>query len=188
MNWVDILILAVFVVAVVTGFRRGLIGQVSSIAAVVIGLIGCRMFGSTVSGWFGWMVPDSLESGPMAEFIPAVVANALIYTLVYYVVRIAGKLLRLAAKLLLMGPLDRALGVVFSLFKWCLGLSIVLNLWLALYPDSDAVSKSTVGGGKAVVTVMEIAPWLWGTVSAELAHPDGEADDTQSTTDAVAAL
>ena len=45
----DIAILIVFAVSAVMGFRRGLIAQVGSVAAIIIGIIACRMFGAQVT-------------------------------------------------------------------------------------------------------------------------------------------
>lgn len=172
MNWINLLLLAAAVVAVITGFRRGLIGQMGSLAAVVFGLILCRAMGPTVTGWLGFLTPDALLNTPMAGFIPSVVANALIYTAVYYGVRFLASSLRLLAKLMLMGMLDRILGVVFSIIKWTVGLSVALNLWFALFPMSDSVKQSTVCGGAVVEAVMDVAPWMWGIATAQMAEPE----------------
>lgn len=168
MNWVDILLIVVGVVAVFSGLRRGLIGQLGSLAAVVGALICCRMFGNVLTGWFEGLVPDKLDGTAMAAFIPAVASNALVYTAVYYLIKLVAGAVRHTVGLMLMGPLDRVLGVVFALFKWGLGASLVLNLWLALFPTTTAVKDSTLGGGVAVESVMELAPWLWGTAGRHL--------------------
>ena len=41
----DILIIAVFIASAVMGYRKGLIGQIGSVAAIIIGILACRMFG-----------------------------------------------------------------------------------------------------------------------------------------------
>lgn len=168
MNWVDILLLAVFAVAVITGLRRGLIGQIGSVAALAGGLLACRMFGNVLAGWLTPLVPDDMAGSLTATFIPAVLSNAIVYISVYYLIRLVAGALRMTVKLMLMGPLDRGLGVVFALFKWGLGASVALNLWLALFPGSCAVKESTLGGGVAVESIMELAPWLWGTAGRRL--------------------
>ena len=185
MNRLDILLIVVFVAAVVTGFRRGLIGQIGAVAAVVIGLIGCRLFGDSVSGMFCSFVPASMQGTVMQQFIPTALANALIYTVVYYLVKFLAGSLRMVAKLMLMGPLDRALGIVFSLFKWGLGLSVGLNAWMALFPTSNAVRNSTLGGGVAVETVMELAPWAWGITKAQFEALNHEPRETADASEAL---
>lgn len=176
---IDILLIVVFGVAVLTGLRRGLIGQVASIAAVVLSIVACRMFGGVLAGAFGFLVPASLECTPMAGFIPAVASNTVIYTAVYYAVKFFAGALRATARMLLMGPLDRVGGAIFSVFKWGFGLSVALNLWLAVCPTSDFVKRSTIGGGVAVENLMELAPWVWG-IATDLCAPDSApAENTQ---------
>lgn len=180
MNWVDLLLLVVFAVAVFSGLRRGLIGQLGSLAAVVAALVSCRIFGDVLTGWFQGLVPEKLDTTPMATFIPAVASNALVYTAVYYLVKLVAGAARHTVRLMLMGPLDRVLGVIFALFKWGLGASLVLNIWLALYPSSTAVRDSTLGGGVAVESVMELAPWLWGTAGRQLLDHDDDSSGSAS--------
>lgn len=43
MTFIDILIVIVFGMAVFMGLRRGFIGQLASVAAIVIAVIACRI-------------------------------------------------------------------------------------------------------------------------------------------------
>ena len=88
----------------------------------------------------------------------------------------------------MLGPVDRALGAIFSVLKWGVGLSVVLNLWLALFPKSDFVKESTIGGGIAAENLMELAPWAWGLATHGVLDSDdngeaGEADTTDAAAD-----
>ncbi len=172
MNWVDTLLLLVMAVAVFNGLRRGLIGQLGSLAAVVGALLCCRIFGNVLTGWFQGLVPDELSCKGLETFLPAVASNAVVYAAVYYLIKLVAGALRHTVRLMLMGPLDRVLGVIFALFKWGLGASLVLNMWLVLFPSSPSVKESTLGGGVAVESVMELAPWLWGTAGRQMLDRD----------------
>ncbi len=176
---IDIVLIIVFGIAVFTGLRRGLIGQAASIAAVVIAFIACRAFGSAFAGALSFLVPSRLEGTPMENFIPMVISNSLVYLAAYYLVKIIAGAIRATMRMFLMGPLDRVLGVIFAIFKWGLGLSIALNLWLAVFPSSDFVRRSTIGGGVAIENVMEIAPWFWG-VASHIILPDDAGSDSSA--------
>ena len=152
MSAIDILIVVVFVAAAVWGLRKGLIGQLSSLAAIVVSLIGCRIFG----GMLEPLMPQS------PSFVAPILSYTLVYVILYFLIRFLVRSLKTITSALMLGPLDRIAGAVFCGFKWMLGLSLVLNAWVAIFPNSETVKSSTLGGGRAVQCVMEIAPWLWG--------------------------
>lgn len=177
MSSLDILLLIVFAIAVIRGMRRGLIGQLGSLAAIILAIIVCRATAATAAPAMEFIVPDSLKDSPMGGYISSIAAGALIYVIVYYGVTILSRTFKTLTHALMLGPVDRVLGAIFSLFKWGLGLSVGLNLWLALFPQSRFVKDSTLGGGVAVENVMELAPWLWG-VATHTGEQTTVADET----------
>ena len=188
MSWIDIIIVGVFAFAVVRGLRQGIIGQLGSLAAFVLALIACRAGGQAMADAMGGLVPDSLENTPMGGYVASILVGAIVYGVVYYLVRIVARFIRTVTHALMLGPVDRALGAIFSVLKWGVGLSVVLNLWLALFPKSDFVKESTIGGGIAAENLMELAPWTWGLATHGVLDSDdngeaGEADTTDAAAD-----
>lgn len=104
MPTIDIIILIVFAVSAVMGFRKGLITQVGSVAAIIIGIIACRMFSSQVAG----MITPSggPEVNSMSNYGASILACCIIYIVAYYCVIIVAKFLKLVTHTLLLGPLD----------------------------------------------------------------------------------
>lgn len=47
--FLDIVIIVIFAVSAIMGYRKGLIGQIGSVAAIIIGILACRMFGPQVT-------------------------------------------------------------------------------------------------------------------------------------------
>ncbi|MCF0220395.1 MAG: CvpA family protein [Muribaculaceae bacterium] len=152
MSVIDILIIVVFVASILLGLKKGFIGQLSSVAAIVGALIGCRIFGGVLEP----LMPQE------PSFVAPILSHTLMYVALYFGIKFVAKSLKKVTHALMMGPLDRVCGAIVSVFKWMLGLSLVLNAWLAVFPNSTVVKESTLGGGSAVHTVMEIAPWFWG--------------------------
>lgn len=188
MSWIDIIIVGVFAFAVVRGLRQGIIGQLGSLAAFVLALIACRAGGQAMADAMRGLVPDSLENTPMGGYVASILGGAIVYGVVYYLVRLVARFIRTVTHALMLGPVDRALGAIFSVLKWGVGLSVVLNLWLALFPKSDFVKESTIGGGIAAENLMELAPWAWGLATHGVLDSDdngeaGEADTTDAAAD-----
>ena len=155
MAFIDILILVVFAGSILLGLKVGLIRQIGSIAGCVLGLIAARALGPTVSGMFAAFFPADFRA-----------SDAGVFMIVYAVVVFVARSVKMLTSVLLMGPIDRALGAVLSLVQCFVGLSIVLNIYAASHPDSDMLASSRIADGRAVAAVMEIGPALLGTDNA----------------------
>lgn len=129
------------VIFCVIGLVAGIIRQLGSVAALVLGLIAGRLFGADVAAHFGWNV---------------FVCSAAVAIVVYIVVVLLSKLLRTTIHKLMLGPIDRLLGAVFGVILWLSLSSLALNLLLVFAPDMD-FSGSQVG-----MWTLDFLPWVIG--------------------------
>lgn len=98
------------------GAWRGGIRQLGSVAAFLLGFLAAKIFAPQVTGLFQW---------------PSAVSYALVFSAVFVVVTILARVLKLTVKMLLLGPIDRLLGLLIGAAKWLLFASLTLNLlWL----------------------------------------------------------
>ncbi len=164
MNAIDIIILVVIAGATIYGLYRGLIKQLSSLAAIACGVMGCRLFGDDVSLLAMPLMPDTLNNPTIANFI----SIAILFILIYLTVELIASLLHSLSHALMLGWLDHLLGTVFCLFKWLLILSIILNVWQLVSPQNPIFSNSTLMDGEMLPGIMNIAPMLFGIVSDSL--------------------
>ena len=152
----DVIIIAVVVAAAVMGFRKGFIGQLGSVAAIIIGVVACRLFGPQVTDMI-MPADQGPEVNSMSKYAYSILAYAGVYIVAYYAVILVARLLRTVTHTLLLGPLDRMAGAV----KWLLALSVALNLYVIIVSGSDLGSRSRLGK-ETVQFIMEIAPAAWG--------------------------
>lgn len=171
-SFIDIIILIVFAGAVFVGIRKGIIAQIGSVAAIVLGILACRLFGDKATEITCALIPELTSDSATSHYAASVLGNVLLFVLVYLSAKLLASLVKTAAHALMLGILDRVLGVVFCMFKWFLVMSIVLNLWLALFPSSGLVSSSKIGNGLAVRTVLDIAPRVFGFITAPATEAD----------------
>lgn len=164
MATIDTIIVLIFVLAAVIGFRKGIINQLGSLAAIVISIIVCRLFGGVIVDILLSAHPEWNEAA-MKRFAVSIFANCIIYIVVYYGVLLAARLLRKVTHTMLLGPVDRIAGSVFSLAKYFLLLSLVLNLYIAFVPKTTILTKSKLGGGQIADLVVGFAPWVLDTIS-----------------------
>jgi len=125
MNILDIILLICFIPAVVQGIRKGFISQAISIVSLIVGIWLSARFASAVSVWIGQWIT---ASGQVLE----IVAFALILILVFLALGAIGKLLEATIRLVMLGWLNRLLGVVFALLKTMLVVGLVIMAFNSL--------------------------------------------------------
>ena len=96
----------------------------------------------------------------------------MIYLVAYYGVILLAKLLRMVSHAVFLGPLDRIAGAAFSVAKYFLLVSLLLNLYMVIFPDTPLRTKSNLCGGRVVTLTARLAPWVPDAVS-----PLGTDDD-----------
>lgn len=167
-----LILILVLLLAVWRGWRKGMIYQVASLLGLGFGIVAARMFADAAMPVAEIFIPaekseDSADSILMRDYLTATLAAALVFSFVYLAFRLFAGLLNSALKLLHMGAVNSILGAAFNLCKWVLIMSIVLNLWLGLNPDSGLLKPCTDGDGNIVELVMGVAPAMLDTESPE---------------------
>ena len=140
MNILDAIILICFIPALVQGIRKGFIAQVIAIVSIVAGIWLSFKFANLIASWLGNYIQ---ASGNVLH----IVAFALILILVILGLAAIGKLIEATIKIVMLGWLNKLLGVVFALLKVVLviGLFILLvdSVTTALEIDcSKTISES----------------------------------------------
>ncbi len=135
MNAIDIIILAIVVIAAVTGALKGIVAQIGAIAAVVAAIVVCRLFGGTIADI---VISHATEH----ETLLRVICYALVFLGTYLLVILLARLFGAAVSAMKLRPFDRIAGAVFRVAEWLILFSVVLNIYLAVCPsDRDAFCR-----------------------------------------------
>ncbi len=163
MSVIDIILVVCVAGGLILGYRRGALRQIGSIGGVVAGLIACRMAGAKVAAWVTEHL-SSLEAQPsdMTLYAGQVIGYGGLFLAVWFAVWTVARMLRKATHAMLLGPLDGIAGSLFLAFKWVMVLSLVLNLWKVVDPDSGLFGMSRIADGKLLAGVLDLTPWLLG--------------------------
>lgn len=165
MGVLDILFLILLAGGAVIGYRKGAIKQLASVAAVIAAVIACRIAGdyavSLVKPLIGADAPDASS---MTVYAAQVLGYGALFGVVWFGVWLIGGFLRKATHAVMLGPLDRVAGSVFLVLKWFMVVSLMLNLWKIISPDSPLFSSSKLAGGEVMRLVMEMTPWILGAL------------------------
>lgn len=137
MNILDIILLVCFVPAIFQGIRKGFIAQAVSIISIVLGIWASARFANIVSSWIAQYITAS-------EQVLKVVAFALILVLVFLALAALGKMLEGMFKLVMLGWLNKLLGVIFALLKTGLIVGLVIMAFSSLNDNFRFVQESVL--------------------------------------------
>lgn len=137
MNILDIILLVCFVPAIFQGIRKGFIAQAVSIISIVLGIWASARFANIVSSWIAQYITAS-------EQVLKVVAFALILVLVFLALAALGKMLEGMFKLVMLGWLNKLLGVIFALLKTGLIVGLVIIAFSSLNDNFRFVQESVL--------------------------------------------
>jgi membrane protein required for colicin V production len=136
MNWFDLTIGILLLIAFIYGYRKGLVMQLVGLATIVLAAIfGGRLAGIILPG-INRLVDISPEAARVLSFILAFVAIALVLSL-------AGRILERFINVVFLSFINRLLGAVIAIGAMMVVLSIILNLTLILDSNEQVINKKT---------------------------------------------
>ncbi len=166
----QIIAVAVAIIAVVRGFRLGLVRQTASVLGLAFGVVGARVLRPWAEDLIETFLPG-MATAWFGPFLLSTLSSILLYCLIYGLFSLAGKPLQWLFRPFGGGAFDAVLGSAFAVVRWLLALSLVFNLMLCLHPDSRMLDACASDDGNLFEAVALIAPALLGGEDAdELAH------------------
>jgi membrane protein required for colicin V production len=120
MTSLDLLLLLPLGVGTVQGYRRGLVLEVVSLLAFVLGAVGGLSLLSAAVPVVRDYVGEAFGLLPLVSFL-------LVMVLIMWGVHLLGGLVKHAVHLTPLGVLDHLLGAAAGALKWLLGLSLLLH-------------------------------------------------------------
>lgn len=137
MQTIDIIILVCLVPFIIQGFSKGFISQLTALVSVILGI--------WMSSHFSKMLSDYLR--PYIEVSDAVlnvISFILILLAVILVLYLVGKAVEKLVKLVMLGWLDKLLGMALSLLKGILLLGLFVVLFNTLNVKFEFVPEQTL--------------------------------------------
>lgn len=131
MSVFNVFLLLLTVAAFVLGFISGITRQLGSLAAILLGIVACRLYGASATSWAA-----EKFGGDAGDFKVVALSYAGLFILVYLLALIAATALKRLVKALRMGFFDSLAGGLFKVFLWVFAFSLVLNAWIAVLPGN----------------------------------------------------
>ena len=135
MNILDVILLLCLVPAVIMGLKKGFIAQVVAIISLILGGWLAYRCSSAATKWLAQWID---APGPALD----VISFILIFVIVVTVLFLLGKVLEASIKIILLGWLNKLLGLIFALFKYALIIGLLVILFDSANDKFGLVSKS----------------------------------------------
>lgn len=170
MTGFDYIIIILFFVSFLVGYRKGLLKQLGLFCAVFAGTAAARAFSGTVAQWIesnGYFNRFDDENSILSiGYVRDIIVSVGIFIIVFILTKFLVSYLQVAIETLHLGWLNRIGGVIFTVFLSFLVLSVLLNVFQLFKSDGPVVPASGFYDGKLSVAVMELAPLTFGTTTS----------------------
>ena len=117
--FLDLLFAVILVLAIVKGYRRGLIVGLFSLVAVIIGLAAAIKLSTVVAGYIGKAVKVSDQWLPVVSFI-------IVFIIVVLLIRLGANAIEKAVEVVLLGWVNKIGGIVLYVVIYTMVFSVLL--------------------------------------------------------------
>lgn len=154
MNWIDFVIIVLLVFGLVRGFTDGLIKELASLLALILGIWGAIKFSTFTAG----KLYDYFDmTGRYVGIIAFLITFIIIVIIIHFIGILADKFI----DTLSLGFLNRLLGMVFGIFKTALILSVIFVVLNAIHAKRPFLPVDTIERSKFYNPIADIAPALF---------------------------
>jgi membrane protein required for colicin V production len=154
MNWIDLVIVVILILSMVSGFINGLIREVASLAALILGIWGAIKF----SGFTAAKLYDYFDmTGHYVGIIAFLITFGIIVVIIHFVGVLADKIADSAA----LGFFNRLLGIAFGLFKTVLIMSVFFVILNAIDAKRSFLPREKLEQSIFFNPISDIAPAIF---------------------------
>lgn len=154
MNFLDIIILVILGLAAISGFRKGLVMELTSLIALVLGVF--------VSMYFSEFMVDFLRT--VFEIYDSnlhILAFIVTFALVVIIVNVIGKIVEKFVDILLLGIFNKIGGAFFAVLKGLFLLSLLIMVLNYFQFSQNWIKKEAKEKSKFYSSVESIVPFLY---------------------------
>lgn len=175
MNYIDIIICIILFLSMIGGYKNGLIAELASIAALILGIWGSIHFSGTTSEL---LVRYFNVKSEYLHLIAFGVTFAVIVILVHVVASVVSNLADFSS----LGVINKIGGVLIGLFRSLLFLSITLMIFDRIDRDVNIIPEKAKSGSRMYEPVRDLAPSIFPFIDIWDENPDwGKLKDDKTT-------
>lgn len=154
MNYIDIILGILLILAAINGFRKGFVVEVASLAALILGVWGAIRFSYIASDF---MVKNFDFTSRHLGVISFLITFVVIVVLVHLVGKVADSFIKAAQ----LGFINRLAGLFFGFIKSALILSVVLMVFDTINENVHVISQETKDNSRAYEPMKMLVPTVF---------------------------
>ncbi|WP_319269653.1 CvpA family protein [uncultured Draconibacterium sp.] len=154
MNYIDIVLGILLILAAINGFSKGLISEVASIAALILGIWGAIKFSYVTTDFL-------IENFDMHSEHMNIISFVITFVVIVILVHIVGSTVSKLAETVLLGFVNKLAGLVFGVLKSALILSIILVIFDKIDEDVHILSREAKENSRMYEPIRSFAPSIF---------------------------
>ncbi len=151
MNYIDIILLILLILAAISGFKNGLIAEIVSLAALILGVWGAIEF--------SYITADVLtDKFNFTSSHLGIISFVVTFVVIVILVHIVGNVVNKMAETLMMGFINKLAGLIFGVLKSALILSIILIVLDFIDEDVKIIPERVKAESRMYEPIRSFAP------------------------------
>ncbi len=160
MNSLDLFILIPIAVGFIFGLFKGLIKELTSLAAIFLGIYAAKLLSP-------WLAGILIKSSGFSVKTAHPVAYVLIFIAVAVALLIIAKTIDKVFDSISLDGLNKLMGGIFGGLKYALIISVVINLFNIADSKFKIISQATKSESIVYEPILNLAPKLWDVAAAQ---------------------
>ncbi len=154
MHYIDLIIGLLLLFAAIKGFKNGFISELTSLAALVLGIWGAIEFSGVTSDFLTDKFRLQTEYLNIISFVVTFIA-------VVILVHITGNSINKLIEVVMLGFLNRLSGLLFAIIRSALIISIILLVFDKIDADMKILSQKAKSESRLYESVRNLAPSIF---------------------------
>lgn len=135
MNWLDIVLVLLLASGIISGFKNGIIGEIATLAALVLGVWGAIKF--------SWWTSDLLIQWGVTSANMPIISFIVTFVLIVVVVQLLAKFLNKLLESMSLGFMNKLAGMVVGVIKSALIVSVLIFAIESIDENSTFIKQDT---------------------------------------------
>lgn len=154
MNYIDIIIIVLLIFAAISGFSKGLVSELVSLAALILGVWGTIEFSDITADFL-------VENFKLGTKHLTLISFAVTFVVIVILVHIVGNVVNKMIDTLMMGFLNKLAGMFFGVVKSALILSIILMVFDKIDEDVSIIPGNAKEESRLYEPIRNFAPSIF---------------------------
>lgn len=154
MNYIDIVLGILLVLSAISGFKKGLIVELASLAALILGIWGAVKFSYITSDFLVENLNWKWDHLNIASFI-------ITFIVIVILVHIVGNTVNKLVETAMLGFVNKLAGLVFGILRAALILSIILVVFNEIDEDVHILSEDAKSNSRMYEPIRNLAPTIF---------------------------